>query len=161
MEIKKKIICVIVGAILMFGLGYGTSYLIYKINYTRSTSRLEQLLGTGHVSSTELYNEIERRITEFDTITEQFNGISDGIDNCSDLAEQSGLAIGQLRGTVEELGVTNSNIGVTSSNIGDTIKQLKEEQRRFKTRVGVFEENNSKPESQLKELQGSTGQQQR
>lgn len=154
MEIKKKIICVIVGAILMFGLGYGTSYLIDKINYTRSTSRLEQLLGTGHVSSTELYNEIERRITEFDTITEQFNGISDGIDNCSDLAEQSGLAIGQLRGTMEEL-------GVTSSNTGDTIKQLKEGQRQFKTWVGVLEENNSKLESQLKELQGSTGQQQR
>lgn len=154
MEIKKKIICVIVGAILMFGLGYGTSYLIDKINYTKSTSRLEQLLGTGHVSSTELYNEIERRITEFDTITEQFNGISDGIDNCSDLAEQSGLAIGQLRGTMEEL-------GVTSSNIGDTIKQLKEGQRRIKTWVGVLEENNSKLESQLKELQGSTGQQQR
>lgn len=152
MEIKKKIICVIVGAILMFGLGYGTSYLIDKINYTRSTDRLEQLLGTGHVSSTELYNEIERRITEFDTITEQFNGISDGIDNCSNLAEQSGLAIGQLRGTVEEL-------GITSTNIGDTIKQLKEGQRRIKTWVGVLEENNSKLESQLKELQGSTGQQ--
>lgn len=152
MEIKKKIICVIVGAILMFGLGYGTSYLIDKINYTRSTSRLEQLLGTGHVSSTKLYNEIERRITEFDAITEQFNGISDGIDNCSSLAEQSGLAIGQLRGTVEEL-------GITSTNIGDTIKQLKEGQRRIKTWVGVLEENNSKLESQLKELQGSTGQQ--
>lgn len=152
MEIKKKIICVIVGAILMFGLGYGTSYLIDKINYTRSTSRLEQLLGTGHVSSTELYNEIERRITEFDTITEQFNGISDGIDNCSELAEQSGLAIGQLRGTVEEL-------GTTSTNIGDTIKQLKEGQRRIKVWVGVLEENNSRLESQLKELQGSAGQQ--
>lgn len=152
MEIKKKIICVIVGAILMFGLGYGTSYLIDKINYTRSTSRLEQLLGTGHVSSTELYNELERRITEFDTITEQFNGISDGIDNCSELAEQSGLAIGQLRGTVEEL-------GTTSTNIGDTIKQLKEGQRRIKVWVGVLEENNSRLESQLKELQGSTGQQ--
>lgn len=152
MEIKKKIICAIVGAILMFGLGYGTSYLIDKINYTRSTNRLEQLLGTGHVSSTELYNELERRIKEFDTITEQFNGISDGIDNCSDIAEQSGLAIGQLRGTVEEL-------GVTSSNIGDTIKQLKEGQRRIKVWVGVLEENNSRLESQLKELQGSTSQQ--
>ena len=152
MEIKKKIICAIVGAVLMFGLGYGTSYLIDKINYTRSTDRLEQLLGTGHVSSTELYNELERRIREFDVISEQFNGISDGIDNCSELAEQSGFAIGQLRGTVEEL-------RVTSSNIGDTIKQLKEGQRQIKVWVGVLEENNSRLESQLKELQGSTGQQ--
>ena len=149
MELKKKIICIIAGAILIFGLGYGTSYLIDKINYTRSTDRLEQLLETGHVSSTELYKELERRLTEFDCITEQFNGLSDGIDECSDIAVQSGHAIEQLRGTVEEL-------GATSSSIGDTIKQLKEGQRRIKEYVGVLEEHNNKLENKLKELQGSS-----
>lgn len=152
MELKKKIVCIIVGAIVCFAAGFSTSYIIDKLNYTRSADRLEQLLGTGHVSSAELYKELERRIQEFDDITATVNGISDSISNCSDIAEQSGLAIGQLRGTVEEL-------RITSSNIGDTIRQIREGQRHLKIWVGELEENNLRLKGELKELQSSVSKQ--
>ena len=146
----KKIVFFVVGGLIIFGAGCGTTYLIDKVNYTRSINRLGGLLGDGAYTSARLYDELEQRIREFDDITGQFESISTDINGCSELVEQSRLTIGQLRGTVE-------SIGATSSNIGDTIKQLREGQQRIKVYVGQLEENNSRLEEELIRIQNSTG----
>lgn len=148
----KKIVLIVVGVLIAFAAGFGTSYLIDKINYTRSINRLGGLLGDGEYSTARLYSELEQRIREFDDITGKFETVSKDVDECSELAEQSGLTIGQLRSTVE-------SIGTTSTNIGDTIKQLREGQQSIKRYVGKLEDDNSRLKTQLKELQGSISQQ--
>ena len=149
METKtKKILGVIVGIVLVFMAGFGTSELIVRIRATRSTDRLERLLGTGYDKSMDVYSELEKRLTELDGLREQAGEVESGIDGCIDLAEQSGQALGLIGESVDEL-------GATSTDIGTTIRKLRTNQQRIKQYVTELKEHNTELEEELRRLQGS------
>lgn len=142
----KKIIAIIAGAMFIFAAGFSTACLISKIKYTNATDRIECLLGDGFNKSAGLYEQLEQRLKELDEYRKQADTIEQSITECSELANQSGFAIGQLRSTVEKL-------GTTSSSIGDTLKQLREGQQAIKQYVGQLEENNLRFKAEFGRLQ--------
>lgn len=147
----KKIIIYVVGCLLIFGTGFGTSYIIDKINYTRATDRIGSVLGDGYDKSQDLYKQLEQRLTETEQLQQQLNSIGSNIDVCVGLAQQSGNFIGQLRDSVD-------SINSTATNIGDTVRQLRENQQRIRTAVELLEEYNKQLEEQLRVLQTGVGQ---
>ena len=152
MEFKKKIIFVIAGAIVLYGLGFGTNFLITKLSYTRAADRIESALGDGYDSSRDLYSQLEQRLRELEEIQGKFSTIEVSINECSNIVEQSGNTIGQLGNSVEEL-------AASATDIRELIKQLKSGQREIAVYVSQLEQNNQRLESELGRLQKSVSQQ--
>ena len=148
----KKIIAFIIGGILLYAAGFGTSFIINKIRETRSIDRLERILGDGEYTGTRVYEGLEQRIREAEGFKETVRGIEGDIDGCLDITEQSGLTLGQLGSTVD-------GIGATSSSIGDTIRQLKTGQSEIKKYVGELQDNNSRLEEELRRIYSSVKEQ--
>lgn len=148
----KKIIIYVVGCLLIFGAGFGTSYIIDKINYTRATDRIGSVLGDGYDKSQDLYKQLEQRLAEAEQLQQQLNNVGSNIDICVGLAQQSGNFIGQLRDSVD-------SINTTTSSIGDTVRQLRENQQRIRTAVELLEVYNRQLEEKLGVLQAGTNQQ--
>lgn len=147
----KKIIIYVVGCLLIFGAGFGTSYIIDKINYARATNRIGSVLGDGYDKSQDLYKQLEQRLAETEQLQQQLNSVGSNIDVCIGLAQQSGNFIGQLRDSVD-------SVNSTTTNIGDTVRQLRENQQRIRTAVELLEEYNKQLEEQLGILQTGVGQ---
>lgn len=147
----KKIIIYIAGCLLIFGAGFGTSYFIDKINYTRAADKIGSILGDGYNRSQDLYSQLEQRLAETEQLQQQLSSVGSSIDFCVGLAQQSGNFIGQLRDSVD-------SINSSATSIGDTVRQLRENQQRIRAAVELLEEYNKQLEEQLGVLQAGVNQ---
>ena len=144
----KKIILVVVCGVCLFAAGFVTSGVISKYRYTKSTNKLEQLLGDGYDKSRGLYEQLEQRLKELEVFRGQVTELESTVNECNKLVNQSEFTIKQLQTTIER-SLTKSE------DIGETIKQIRKTQFLIKEYINQIEENNFKLEEKLNKIKES------
>ena len=151
----KKIILAVVCGICIFASGFITSGTISKYRYTKSTDKLGKLLGDGYDKSKGLYEQLEQRIKDVDSLRRQVTELESTVNQCRGIVEQSESTFGRLGKTMDELRAATSTSELTSKNIGVTIGKLKTGQFRIEAFVNELERNNKELKGQFRKLQGS------
>lgn len=149
----KKIILVVVCGVCFFAAGFITSGVISKYRYTKSTNKLEQLLGDGYDKSRGLYEQLEQRLKELEVFRGQVTELESTIGQCRGIVEQSESTFGRLGKTMDELRTATSTSELTSKNIGITIGKLKTGQSRIEALINELERNNKELKGKFRELQ--------
>lgn len=149
----KKIILVAICGVCLFSAGFITSGVISKYRYTKSTNKLEQLLGDGYDKSKGLYEQLEQRLKELEVFRGQVTELESTLGQCRGIVEQSESTFGRLGKTMDELRAATSTSELTSKNIGITIGKLKTGQSRIEALVNELERNNKELKGKFRELQ--------